>query len=176
VVIPALNRRGRSTSAKSRRYQNHRVRAKNCPISGANLPFVVVSHGKGNHFVLHHDTAETCGSLCRLMMARSGGCWSPGSSPGMIAREGWPTPGNTWSQPVTGGAPLCSVIGPSKDVAGYDGCPSRLRGRAGIDVISPQGGESGDIEKLLLNIAALDGKRICIIPSRPLAQVYLPVS
>jgi len=24
---------------------------------------------------------------CRLMMARSGGCWSPGSSPGMIARE-----------------------------------------------------------------------------------------
>jgi hypothetical protein len=59
---------------------------------------------------------------------------------------------------------LCSVIGPSKEVAGYDGCPSRLRGRAGIDVISPQGGESGDIEKLLLNIAALDGKRICIIP------------
>src|SRR5580700_7809677 len=33
--------------------------AKNCPISGANLPLVVVSHGKGSHFVLHHDTAET---------------------------------------------------------------------------------------------------------------------
>jgi predicted dienelactone hydrolase len=33
--------------------------AKNCPISGDNLPLVVVSHGKGSHFVLHHDTAET---------------------------------------------------------------------------------------------------------------------
>jgi hypothetical protein len=42
--------------------------------------------------------------------------------------------------------------------------PSRLRGRAGIDVISPQGGESGDIEKSLLKITALGGKRICIIP------------
>jgi len=53
-------------------------------------------------------------------------------------------------------------MSPSKEVAGYGGCPSRLRGRAGIDVISPQGGESGDIERLLLNIVALDGKRVRI--------------
>jgi predicted dienelactone hydrolase len=33
--------------------------AKNCPISGDKLPLVVISHGKGSHFVLHHDTAET---------------------------------------------------------------------------------------------------------------------
>jgi predicted dienelactone hydrolase len=33
--------------------------AKNFPISGDKLPLVVVSHGKGSHFVLHHDTAET---------------------------------------------------------------------------------------------------------------------
>jgi predicted dienelactone hydrolase len=33
--------------------------AKNGPISGDKLPLVVVSHGKGSHFVLHHDTAET---------------------------------------------------------------------------------------------------------------------
>jgi predicted dienelactone hydrolase len=33
--------------------------ARNRPISGANLPLVVVSHGKGSHFVLHHDAAET---------------------------------------------------------------------------------------------------------------------
>jgi len=33
--------------------------AKNSPISGDKLPLVVVSHGKGSHFVLHHDTAET---------------------------------------------------------------------------------------------------------------------
>ena len=28
-------------------------------MSGDKLPLVVVSHGKGSHFVLHHDTAET---------------------------------------------------------------------------------------------------------------------
>ncbi len=33
--------------------------AKDCPISGDKLPLVVVSHGKGSHCVLHHDTAET---------------------------------------------------------------------------------------------------------------------
>jgi predicted dienelactone hydrolase len=33
--------------------------AKDCPISGDKLPLVVASHGKGSHFVLHHDTAET---------------------------------------------------------------------------------------------------------------------
>jgi predicted dienelactone hydrolase len=33
--------------------------AKDCPISGDKLPLVVISHGKGSHFVLHHDTAET---------------------------------------------------------------------------------------------------------------------
>jgi predicted dienelactone hydrolase len=33
--------------------------AKNPPISGDQLPLVVVSHGKGSHFVLHRDTAET---------------------------------------------------------------------------------------------------------------------
>jgi predicted dienelactone hydrolase len=33
--------------------------AKNPPISGDKLPLVVVSHGKGSHFVLHRDTAET---------------------------------------------------------------------------------------------------------------------
>jgi len=32
---------------------------KDCLISGDKLPLVVVSHGKGSHFVLHHDTAET---------------------------------------------------------------------------------------------------------------------
>jgi predicted dienelactone hydrolase len=32
---------------------------KNRPISGDQLPLVVVSHGKGSHFVMHHDTAET---------------------------------------------------------------------------------------------------------------------
>jgi len=32
------------------------------------------------------------------------------------------------------------------------------------DTPTDQGGESGDIEKLLLNIATLEGKRICIIP------------
>jgi predicted dienelactone hydrolase len=32
---------------------------KDCPISGDKLPLVVVSHGKGSHFVLHRDTAET---------------------------------------------------------------------------------------------------------------------
>src|SRR6516225_11631278 len=32
--------------------------AKDAPISGDKLPLVVVSHGKGSHFVLHHDTAE----------------------------------------------------------------------------------------------------------------------
>ena len=32
--------------------------AKNCPVSGDKLPLVVVSRGKGSHFVLHHDTAE----------------------------------------------------------------------------------------------------------------------
>jgi predicted dienelactone hydrolase len=33
--------------------------AKNSPISGDKLPLVVVSHGRGSHFVLHRDTAET---------------------------------------------------------------------------------------------------------------------
>jgi hypothetical protein len=33
--------------------------AMNCKIRGDRLPLVVVSHGKGSHFVLHHDTAET---------------------------------------------------------------------------------------------------------------------
>jgi predicted dienelactone hydrolase len=33
--------------------------AMNCKIRGDRLPLVVVSHGKGSDFVLHHDTAET---------------------------------------------------------------------------------------------------------------------
>jgi predicted dienelactone hydrolase len=33
--------------------------AQDCPISGDKPPLVVASHGKGSHFVLHHDTAET---------------------------------------------------------------------------------------------------------------------
>lgn len=32
--------------------------AKDCPISGATLPLVVLSHGWGGDFVAHHDTAE----------------------------------------------------------------------------------------------------------------------
>ena len=32
--------------------------AKDAPISGDKLPLVVVSHGKGSHFVFDHDTAE----------------------------------------------------------------------------------------------------------------------
>lgn len=32
---------------------------KDCPISGDNLPLVVISHGSGGSFVGHHDTAET---------------------------------------------------------------------------------------------------------------------
>ncbi len=32
--------------------------AKDCPISGAKLPLIVVSHGWGGDFIAHHDTAE----------------------------------------------------------------------------------------------------------------------
>jgi predicted dienelactone hydrolase len=32
---------------------------KHGPISGDKLPLVVISHGRGSHFVLHHDMAET---------------------------------------------------------------------------------------------------------------------
>jgi predicted dienelactone hydrolase len=32
---------------------------KDCPISGNELPLVVISHGRGGSFVGHHDTAET---------------------------------------------------------------------------------------------------------------------
>jgi predicted dienelactone hydrolase len=32
---------------------------KECPISGENLPLVVISHGRGGRFIGHHDTAET---------------------------------------------------------------------------------------------------------------------
>jgi predicted dienelactone hydrolase len=34
------------------------VGAKDVPVSGDKLPFVVVSHGRRSHFALHHDTAE----------------------------------------------------------------------------------------------------------------------
>jgi predicted dienelactone hydrolase len=33
--------------------------AKDCPVDGDKLPLVVVSHGRGGHFVSHHDTIET---------------------------------------------------------------------------------------------------------------------
>jgi predicted dienelactone hydrolase len=39
-------------------FQNYRARREGCPISGDKLPLIVVSHGRGSHFVLHHDTAE----------------------------------------------------------------------------------------------------------------------
>jgi predicted dienelactone hydrolase len=32
--------------------------AKDCPISGDKLPLVLVSHGRGGHFISHNDTAE----------------------------------------------------------------------------------------------------------------------
>jgi predicted dienelactone hydrolase len=35
------------------------IGAKDSPIVGDKLPLVVVSHGRGSDFVLHHDTAET---------------------------------------------------------------------------------------------------------------------
>ena len=33
--------------------------SKDCPVDGVKLPLVVVSHGRGGHFVGHHDTIET---------------------------------------------------------------------------------------------------------------------
>jgi predicted dienelactone hydrolase len=35
------------------------IAVKGSPISGDKLPLVVVSHGRGGHFVSHHDTIET---------------------------------------------------------------------------------------------------------------------
>jgi predicted dienelactone hydrolase len=32
---------------------------KDCPVDGNKLPLVVISHGRGGHFVSHHDTIET---------------------------------------------------------------------------------------------------------------------
>ena len=42
-----------------RQIRFHPARREGCLINGDKLPLVVASHGKGSHFVLHHDTAET---------------------------------------------------------------------------------------------------------------------
>jgi hypothetical protein len=55
--------------------------------------------------------------------------------------------------------------------------PQPSEGRAGIDVISPQGGESGDIERLLLNIALhWTANRSALFPVDQSLRLYLPVS
>jgi predicted dienelactone hydrolase len=57
---------------------------KDCPISGDNLPLVVVSHGRGGSFIGHHDTAETLADAGLIVAAIN----HPGSTTSDVSRVG----------------------------------------------------------------------------------------